>query len=169
MILKQDQWSSIQSEQPPPTPLHASDLSSSGLYSPDSDSSTVRGAINFRRVPKSSLYALSQPTKDGIKRVLQKVRNNLTTSAGGSEGEDKKVVWINLRFVAIRFFCLWRFDTDTKLRSQRRASDLHKVSAASQRIESRCSRTNVCGQRYSLRFTTRSRLSQERQVLCVSE
>lgn len=47
---------------------------------------TIDGAINFRRVGTTSLYALSQPTEDGIKRVLDLV----------NEGKEK-VVWINLR------------------------------------------------------------------------
>lgn len=49
----------------------------------------VRGAINFRRVAGSSLYGLSQPTQEGIQRVLEMVRKG-----GKSEG---KIVWINLR------------------------------------------------------------------------
>ncbi|KAK4703550.1 hypothetical protein P7C70_g2674, partial [Phenoliferia sp. Uapishka_3] len=67
MILKSDQWRSLAEGQEP----------------------TVRGTINFRRVPKSNLYGLSQPTQDGIERVLENVRNDM-------KGEGK-IVWINLR------------------------------------------------------------------------
>ncbi|KAL8278970.1 hypothetical protein RQP46_008639 [Phenoliferia psychrophenolica] len=66
MILKNDQWRSMAEGQEP----------------------TIRGAINFRRVPNSSLYGLSQPTQDGIERVLESVRRD---NAGA------KIVWINLR------------------------------------------------------------------------
>lgn len=69
MILKNDQWSA----------------------SAEGHEPVVRGAINFRRVPNSSLYGLSQPTQDGIKRVLATVRRDIA--------EDGHVVWINLRFV----------------------------------------------------------------------
>lgn len=67
MILKNDQWRSMAEGQEP----------------------TIRGAINFRRVPNSSLYGLSQPTQDGIERVLESVRRDMP--------DDAKIVWINLR------------------------------------------------------------------------
>ena len=63
-ILKNDQWRTADAPQ----------------------ETTIRGAINFRRVGTASLYALSQPTEDGIKRVLEIVK----------EGKEK-VIWINLR------------------------------------------------------------------------
>ncbi|BGP42410.1 hypothetical protein JCM10450v2_006504 [Rhodotorula kratochvilovae] len=50
----------------------------------------VRGAINFRRVPgPSRLYGLSQPTEDGIRTVLQRVRGEL--------GDGARIVWIGVR------------------------------------------------------------------------
>ena len=67
MILKNDQWRSMAEGQEP----------------------TIRGAINFRRVPSSNLYGLSQPTQDGIERVLENVRHD--------SHADGKIVWINLR------------------------------------------------------------------------
>lgn len=68
MILKQDQWTA----------------------SAEGQESTIRGAINFRRVPNSSLYALSQPSQDGIDRVLETVRNDM-------KDVDGQMTWINLR------------------------------------------------------------------------
>lgn len=68
MILKNDQWRT----------------------STDDHEPTIRGAINFRRVPASSLYALSQPTQDGIVRVLQTVREKM-------KYEDGSINWLNLR------------------------------------------------------------------------
>lgn len=67
MILKNDQWRATAEGQ----------------------EQVVRGAINFRRVPHSSLYGLSQPTQDGIARVLESVREGRKS--------DGQVVWINLR------------------------------------------------------------------------
>ncbi|GAA5942648.1 hypothetical protein JCM1841_006801 [Sporobolomyces salmonicolor] len=66
MILKSDQW----------------------LFE-EGQEQTVRGAINFRRVQGSSLYGLSQPTEEGIRRVLDAVKADLKPGA--------RTVWINLR------------------------------------------------------------------------
>lgn len=74
MILKNDQW---QADSSSPT---------------TADSLNVRGAINYRRVPHSSLYALSQPTQAGIAGVLQGVKKDMV-----HKGVAKKIVWINLR------------------------------------------------------------------------
>lgn len=71
MILKNDQWSA------------SSEIDSDSL---DSDRGAIKGAINFRRVPQSSLYALSQPTQAGIEHVLERVMHS-----------SDKIVWINLR------------------------------------------------------------------------
>lgn len=49
----------------------------------------VRGAINFRRVPDTLLYGLSQPTEDGIRRVLEAVQKDLKPGA--------RIVWIGVR------------------------------------------------------------------------
>lgn len=69
MILKNDQW-----------------LASSMSGSLASDQVSIKGAINFRRVPQSSLYALGQPNQAGIESVLDQVLES-----------SEKVVWINLR------------------------------------------------------------------------
>ncbi|GAA5966606.1 hypothetical protein JCM21900_001467 [Sporobolomyces salmonicolor] len=66
MILKSDQW----------------------LFE-EGQEQTIRGAINFRRVQGSSLYGLSQPTEEGIRRVLDAVKADLKPGA--------RTVWINLR------------------------------------------------------------------------
>lgn len=78
MILKNDQWSATTSSN--------HDHEGAGV---EREEQLVRGAINFRLVAGSSLYGLSQPTQEGIQRVLEMVRKG-----GKSEG---KIVWINLR------------------------------------------------------------------------
>ncbi|KAM0753591.1 hypothetical protein T439DRAFT_322487 [Meredithblackwellia eburnea MCA 4105] len=95
MILKNDQWRSMAEGQ-------------GETSAPTSTSTTVavRGAINFRRVPNSSLYGLSQPTEDGIVHVLENVRRELRErpkveeyeeGAAQEDDENGKIVWINLR------------------------------------------------------------------------
>jgi hypothetical protein len=70
MILKNDQWrvASVEGEVP---------------------SIPIRGAINFRRVPDSNLYGLSQPTQDAIEKVLENVRQGMDSNG--------QIVWMNLR------------------------------------------------------------------------
>ncbi|GAA6022381.1 hypothetical protein JCM10207_004746 [Rhodosporidiobolus poonsookiae] len=67
-ILKNDQWLTLAEGQ------------SEGV---------IRGAINFRRVPGTLLYGLSQPTEEGIRRVLETVKADLKPSA--------KIVWVGVR------------------------------------------------------------------------
>ncbi|GAA5906325.1 uncharacterized protein JCM6883_005515 [Sporobolomyces salmoneus] len=67
MILKDDQWVTLGENQ----------------------EQVVRGAINYRRVPGGNTYGLSQPTHDGIKRVLEMVKSDLKSGA--------KSHWLNLR------------------------------------------------------------------------
>lgn len=49
----------------------------------------VRGAINFRQVPGTNIYALGQPTTEAIDEVVQRIRREHPSS--------QKVVWITLR------------------------------------------------------------------------
>ncbi|VDC06830.1 unnamed protein product [Peniophora sp. CBMAI 1063] len=49
----------------------------------------VRGAINFRRVPGTSIYALGQPAVEAIDEVVRRIRQN-------SPGAEK-IVWVALR------------------------------------------------------------------------
>jgi hypothetical protein len=49
----------------------------------------VRGAINFRRVPGTKVYALGQPTIEAIDEVVSRVKKAHPTSS--------KIVWITLR------------------------------------------------------------------------
>ncbi|KAF9561985.1 hypothetical protein CPC08DRAFT_707027 [Agrocybe pediades] len=49
----------------------------------------VRGAINFRRVPDSDIYALGQPTVEAIDEVLKRIKRN--------EPYATKIVWVTLR------------------------------------------------------------------------
>ncbi|GAA6059315.1 hypothetical protein JCM10212_005895 [Sporobolomyces blumeae] len=67
MILKNDQW----------------------LVLGEGQEQVVRGAINFRKVPGGNTWGLSQPTDDGIRRVLEMVKSELKPNA--------RKVWINLR------------------------------------------------------------------------
>ncbi|GAA5856222.1 hypothetical protein JCM8547_000828 [Rhodosporidiobolus lusitaniae] len=70
MILKSDQWLALAEGQ--------------------EESRSVRGAINFRRVPGDTfLYGLSQPTGEGIRRVLETVKGDLK--------EDATIVWVGVR------------------------------------------------------------------------
>ena len=49
----------------------------------------VRGAINFRQVPGTNIYALGQPTTEAINEVVRRIRREHPSS--------QKVVWITLR------------------------------------------------------------------------
>ncbi|KAJ3508107.1 hypothetical protein NLJ89_g5936 [Agrocybe chaxingu] len=49
----------------------------------------VRGAINFRQVPGTEIYALGQPTLEAIDEVVSRIKNNHPNAS--------KVVWITLR------------------------------------------------------------------------
>ena len=49
----------------------------------------VRGAINFRQVPESKVYALGQPTIEAIDELVSRIKKAHPTSS--------KIVWITLR------------------------------------------------------------------------
>src|ERR1700722_1484635 len=49
----------------------------------------VRGAINFRNIPGSNIYALGQPTVDAIDEVVARVK--------GAHPAADRIVWITLR------------------------------------------------------------------------
>lgn len=49
----------------------------------------VRGAINFRNVQRTNIYALGQPTLEAIDEVVQRVRD--------AHPSAKRIVWIALR------------------------------------------------------------------------
>ncbi|KAJ7081810.1 inositol hexakisphosphate-domain-containing protein [Mycena belliarum] len=49
----------------------------------------VRGAINFRRVPGSNIYALGQPSLEAINEVVARIKN--------SHPSAQRVIWITLR------------------------------------------------------------------------
>ncbi|KAF7374402.1 hypothetical protein MSAN_00324300 [Mycena sanguinolenta] len=49
----------------------------------------VRGAINFRRVPMSHIYALGQPTLEAINEVVARIKN--------AHPSAQRVIWITLR------------------------------------------------------------------------
>ncbi|KAK7006097.1 inositol hexakisphosphate-domain-containing protein [Favolaschia claudopus] len=49
----------------------------------------VRGAINFRRVPTSQIYALGQPTLEAITEVVTRIKN--------AHPSAQRIIWITLR------------------------------------------------------------------------
>ncbi|KAF8176691.1 inositol hexakisphosphate-domain-containing protein [Mycena galopus ATCC 62051] len=49
----------------------------------------VRGAINFRRVPMSQVYALGQPTLEAINEVVARIKN--------AHPSAQRIIWITLR------------------------------------------------------------------------
>ena len=49
----------------------------------------VRGAINFRNIPGSSIYALGQPTLEAIDEVVRRVH--------AAHPDASKIMWITLR------------------------------------------------------------------------
>ena len=67
MLLKSDQW------------LSRSSNVSHG----------VRGAINFRNIPGTNIYALGQPTLEAVDEVVRRVHS--------AHPEAMRIVWITLR------------------------------------------------------------------------
>jgi hypothetical protein len=51
----------------------------------------VRGAINFRNIPNSNVYALGQPTVEAIDEVVTRVREKAPAD------EVQQIYWITLR------------------------------------------------------------------------
>ncbi|KAH9915114.1 inositol hexakisphosphate-domain-containing protein [Fomitopsis serialis] len=49
----------------------------------------VRGAINFRNIPNTNIYALGQPTLEAVDEVVNRVR--------GAHPEANRILWITLR------------------------------------------------------------------------
>ncbi|KAJ7471451.1 inositol hexakisphosphate-domain-containing protein [Mycena galericulata] len=49
----------------------------------------VRGAINFRRVPTTNIYALGQPTLEAIDEVVTRIKN--------AHPSAQRIIWITLR------------------------------------------------------------------------
>ncbi|KAJ7472784.1 inositol hexakisphosphate-domain-containing protein [Mycena latifolia] len=49
----------------------------------------VRGAINFRRVPASNIYALGQPTLEAINEVVTRIKD--------AHPSAQRIIWITLR------------------------------------------------------------------------
>lgn len=49
----------------------------------------VRGAINFRNIPGTKIYALGQPTLEAVDEVVMRVKQTNPT--------DKQILWITLR------------------------------------------------------------------------
>ena len=49
----------------------------------------VRGAINFRNIPNTNIYALGQPSLEAIDEVVERVRS--------AHPEANRILWITLR------------------------------------------------------------------------
>lgn len=49
----------------------------------------VRGAVGFRQVPNSNIYAIGQPTEDAVEFVLSKVKERTPNATS--------LLWLNLR------------------------------------------------------------------------
>lgn len=62
----------------------------------DDSESSVRGALNFRRIEATDVYALSQPTDGGIVGVLDAIKTGRSQEAEKERKEDR-VTWVNLR------------------------------------------------------------------------
>ncbi|EKM78648.1 hypothetical protein AGABI1DRAFT_100687 [Agaricus bisporus var. burnettii JB137-S8] len=50
---------------------------------------SIRGAINFRSIPNSNIYALGQPTVEAVDDVISKIKH--------AHGSAPRIVWITLR------------------------------------------------------------------------
>lgn len=58
----------------------------------DAGPESVRGAINFRNIPGTNIYALGQPNEETIEAVVRRVKEDYPSV--------DKVAWINLRCVS---------------------------------------------------------------------
>jgi len=52
-------------------------------------SNSIRGAINFRNIPGTRIYALGQPTVEAVDQVVARLRESYSDAG--------TVIWINLR------------------------------------------------------------------------
>jgi len=59
------------------------------LVSSEYDEFMIEGASNFRHIPQTSVYGVAQPTIEGLKCVLRKLRRD--------RGRGDRILWINLR------------------------------------------------------------------------
>jgi hypothetical protein len=50
---------------------------------------SIRGAINFRQIPHSNIYALGQPTVEAVDEVISRIKQ--------AHGSAPRIVWITLR------------------------------------------------------------------------
>lgn len=81
MLLKEDIWRSIVRR------------SSQALQGQN-----VRGAVNFRRIPGSNVFATGQPTIEGIRNILRSIETQLGRSSSSNNSKAPlQVTFINLR------------------------------------------------------------------------
>lgn len=52
----------------------------------------VRGAINFRNIPGTNIFALGQPNEEAIDEVVRRVKEDFPSM--------NKIAWINLRWAS---------------------------------------------------------------------
>ncbi|KAG8748240.1 hypothetical protein FRC10_007629 [Ceratobasidium sp. 414] len=57
----------------------------------DMGADRLRGAINFRNIPGTNIFALGQPNEEAIEAVVHRVKEDFP--------HVKKIAWINLRYV----------------------------------------------------------------------
>lgn len=77
MLLKEDIWRSLEK---------SSKIVRSNVH--------VRGAVNFRRIPNSNVFATGQPTVEGVRNILRSIADQL---AHPGQTEPLRVTFINLR------------------------------------------------------------------------
>ncbi|CAH7666719.1 inositol hexakisphosphate-domain-containing protein [Phakopsora pachyrhizi] len=63
----------------------------------DKDDKQIKGALNFRKVPESDLFGLSQPTQDGIDRVVDHITHSINSNNKFPKTTKNRLTWINLR------------------------------------------------------------------------
>lgn len=109
--------------------LRANTLLKSDQWLTQSVSSTdgLRGAVGFRQIPKSSIFACGQPTETAIGEVLDKIKERAPHTAS--------ILWINLReepltYVNGKPYCLRKEGLSLRNMKVRLGSRLQPASAA---------------------------------------
>lgn len=64
---------------------------------PTADVLPVRGAINFRRIPGTAIFACGQPTVDGIRNVIASIAEQVGQQQGDAPQRPVSCTWLNLR------------------------------------------------------------------------
>lgn len=64
---------------------------------PTSDVLPVHGAINFRRIPGTAIFASGQPTVDGIRNVIASIAEQVGQQTTDGASRPVACTWLNLR------------------------------------------------------------------------